>query len=35
VTAVKNGYGFSIFVEKQTGFTFQLGADNLTADENV
>jgi hypothetical protein len=29
VIAVKNGGYFCVFVEKQTGLTFQLGADQL------
>lgn len=37
VVAVKNGPFFSVFVEKQTGFTFQLGAENLgeVTEDNV
>jgi len=31
VIAVKNGLNFCIFVEQQTGFTFQLGAENLAS----
>jgi len=34
---VKNGPNFCIFVEKQTGLSFQMGADNLQAvtDDNA
>ena len=37
VIAVKNGPTFSVFVEKQTGFTFQMGAENLQSvtDDNA